>query len=308
MRDVVEGGDGAAHRQVVAQHVGLDHPEDERGRAHLQEVGDVAVVGVAEDDVEAAVAVGDGVRLVAGVDDRALEGRLEAHLDLEEVAALGDLVPRRAGVDADADPAGAAHHLADDEERGEVLDDVRERRRARHEVVLVGAVGHALAVGVVLVEVDAGRDGREAGHGLAHDELAGPVPDDGVARVGHLGRAVLGVGVVDVEPGAVGEDDVGQGRVLDVGELARVRHPPAHVEAAGVAQGRLVGVVPAGAGRTDAARGGVGGDDVARGDHRVGAGVTGDDDPVLGLDPHHAAHGHASTILTACAPTAACPP
>ena len=38
---------------------------------------------------------------------------------------------------------------------------------------------------------------------------------------GDLGRGVLRVGVVDVEPGAVGQDDVGQPEVL-VGELAGV--------------------------------------------------------------------------------------
>ena len=80
-----------------------------------------------------------------------------------------------------------------------------------------------------------------------------------------------------------------------------MRHPAAHVEAAGVAPGRLVGVVPARPRRPDAARRGVGGDDVARGDHGVGAGVAGHHDAVLGLDPHHPAHGHDSTILTACA-------
>ena len=81
-----------------------------------------------------------------------------------------------------------------------------------------------------------------------------------------------------------------------------------HVEAARVAQRRLVGVVPAGPGGPDAARGGVGRDDVAGGDHRVRRRVAGHDDAVLGLDPHHPAHGHASTILTACAATAGCPP
>ena len=206
------------------------------------------------------------------------------------------------------DPAGPAHDLADDEERRQVPHDARERGRPRHQVVLVGAVGDALAVGVVLVEVDSRRHGGQPRHGLAHDELAGPVPGDGGTWGGDLGRAVLGVGVVDVEPGAVGEHDVGQRRVLDVGELAGVGRATTHVETARVAQRRLVGVVPAGTGGPDAARGGVGRDDVAGGDHRVRRRVAGHDDAVLGLDPHHPAHGHVSTILTACAATAGCPP
>ena len=127
---------------------------------------------------------------------------------------------------------------------------------AAHQVVLVGAVGGALAVGVVLVEVHARRPRVESrAHGLPHHQLAGPVPGHGGARRGDLGRAVLGVGVVDVEPGAVGEDDVGQGRVLESSvSWLGWRLAAAHVEAAGVAQRRLVGVVPAGPGRPDAPR------------------------------------------------------
>ena len=140
-------------------------------------------------------------------------------LDLEEVGALADLEAVLAAVLADADPAGAGDDLAGDEERREVPDDVAERGRARHQVVLVRAVRGALVVGVVLVEVDerAGRAGRRVGRaagGLEHDPLPRLVPEHGVARVGALGRGVLRVGVVDVEPGAVGQDDVGQPEVV----------------------------------------------------------------------------------------------
>ena len=118
---------------------------------------------------------------------------------------------------------------------------------APHQVVLVGAVGRALVVGVVLVERgSARRPGTWRGQpgGVEHDPLARLVPAHDVERGGHLGRGVLRVRVVDVEPGAVGEDDVGQAEVL-VGELARVGDLPRQVEAAGVAQRRLLLEVPA---------------------------------------------------------------
>ena len=51
--------------------------------------------------------------------------------------------------------------------------------------------------------------------------------------------------VVDVEPGPVGQDDVGQAEVL-VGELAVVGELAREVEAAGVAQRVLLVEVPAG--------------------------------------------------------------
>ena len=61
----------------------------------LRNVATSEQVGVADDDVEPAEALGVGVRLVAGVDDRPLQGGLEADHLLEELGALGDLVSRR---------------------------------------------------------------------------------------------------------------------------------------------------------------------------------------------------------------------
>ena len=78
--------------------------------------------------------------------------------------------------------------------------------------------------------------------------LAGLVPADDVERGGDLGRGVLRVCMVDVEPGAVGEDHVGQAEVL-VGQLARIGDLAAQVEAPRVAQGRLLLEVPAGPAR-----------------------------------------------------------
>ena len=69
-------------------HVVLDHREHDRGRADLQEGGDLRQVGVADDHVEAAVLLRVAVRLVAGVDDRPLERGLEPDLLLEEVGPL----------------------------------------------------------------------------------------------------------------------------------------------------------------------------------------------------------------------------
>ena len=164
-----------------------------------------------------------GVRLVAGVDDRPLQRRLEADLDLEEVGPLGDLEAAAAAVLADADPAGAGDDLAGDEERREVAHDVGERRLAPHQVVLVGAVGGALVVGVVLVQVDRRGARHHRGPAAASAMIRSPALSQRAASRGlvHLGRGVLRVRVVDVEPGAVGEDDVGQADVL-VGQLAGV--------------------------------------------------------------------------------------
>ena len=104
--------------------------------------------------MQPAVPAGVGVRLVAGVDDRPVQRGLQAHLGLEEVRPLADLEAGLLAGLADADAPRAGDHLAGDQVRGELGDDPVEGRAALQQVVLVGAVGGALAVGVVLVEPD----------------------------------------------------------------------------------------------------------------------------------------------------------
>jgi hypothetical protein len=219
--DPVDRSDGLGQPQLVEPDALLDHVEDQCGGADLEQRRVLRQVRVADDHVQAAVLVGVGVRLVAGVDDPALERGLQADLDLDVVAALRELVARLVTGGAPPDPAGADDHLPGDEERREPRHDRRERGLAGHEVVLVGAVAGALAVHVVLVQLHArgAGDGGGAHRGLLHHPLPRLVPDDDVARGEDLGRGELGVGVVDVEPGAVGEDDVGGAR----GRRARTR-------------------------------------------------------------------------------------
>ena len=201
--------------------------------------------------------------------------------------------PSLAAVLADPDPAGAADDLAGDEERRQVAHDVGERRRAAHQVVLVRAVRRALVVGVVLVEVDRRRPGvvRRQPRRLEHHLLARLVPAHDVARGGDLGRGVLRVGVVDVEPGAVGQDDVGQAEVL-VGRAGSGRR----AAGSGRSRGRRAAATPprspSGPGAPDRSALGVGVDDLASRHHRVGVGLAGHGDAVLGLGAHHPAHGH----------------
>ncbi len=296
MGDRPQPRDRAVDGEVPADEPVLDHRQHQRGRADLEVRRHLGEVGVAEDDVQPAVLLRVGVRLVARVDDRPLQRGLQPDLDLEVVGALADLEPVLAPVLADPDAAGAADHLSGHEERREVPHDLAERRAAPHQVVLVRAVGRALVVGVVLVEVH----GRAAGQlrgpagGVEHHLLTRLVPADDVQRRGHLGRGVLRVRVVDVEPGAVGEDHVRQSEVL-VGQQARVGDLPRHVEAAGVAQRRLLLEVPARTAGPDR-RGRVGVDDLGRGHHRVRQRLARDRDAVLDLGAHDAPHTHGSSV------------
>ena len=122
----------------------------------LEEGGVLAHVGVADDDVQAAVALGVGVGLVAGVDDRAAAGGGRRHALPDVLGPLGDAVhraPRRL-----QHLAGAGVDLAGDEERDEHLGVVGEVVAPAGEVVLVAAVAVAGRVGVVLEQVDDAAD------------------------------------------------------------------------------------------------------------------------------------------------------
>jgi hypothetical protein len=113
--------------------------------------------------VQAPVLVGIRVRLVPRVDDRSLQRGLQTHLGLEEVRALRELVDRAVALvplGLGAELAGAGEDLPRDEERRQVAHDVAERQRAVDQVVLVRAVGVALAVGVVLVDLQGGPGDR----------------------------------------------------------------------------------------------------------------------------------------------------
>ena len=72
--DLADRADRVLHREVAHHHALLDHPQHEVAGGHLEHRGRLAHVGVADDDVQPAVPLGVGVRLVAGVDDRPATG------------------------------------------------------------------------------------------------------------------------------------------------------------------------------------------------------------------------------------------
>ena len=81
----------------------LDHRQDQAGRAHLEQSGDIALVRIADDHMQPAIQRGHRVGLVAGVDDGTFQGGLEADLTLEEVRPLGNL---ETGLDHEAGNRG----------------------------------------------------------------------------------------------------------------------------------------------------------------------------------------------------------
>ena len=147
---------GFSRRHVAHHDAGLEHAQHEVRRADLQHGRGLAHVAVADDDVQAAVEVGIGMRLVAGVDDRSRPGGGARHALPHVVSALAQAVdgpPRRL-----EHLARAADQLPGDEERDEPLRQSGELATPLDEVVLVAAVRVAGRVGVVLEEVDVAED------------------------------------------------------------------------------------------------------------------------------------------------------
>jgi hypothetical protein len=68
--DLPDGPDRVLQGQVAQDGGLLDHGQDQVGGPDLEEGRPLRHVGVADDHVQAPVALGVGVGLVAGVDDR----------------------------------------------------------------------------------------------------------------------------------------------------------------------------------------------------------------------------------------------
>ena len=97
-----------------------------------------------------------GVRvgLIARIDDRAVESGLQTDLVFDEVCALRHLKTGYFALLSASHAAGAADDGTGHHEGRETTDDRIEVGHAGHLVVLVGAVGGALTISVVLDEDD----------------------------------------------------------------------------------------------------------------------------------------------------------
>src|SRR3712207_4765537 len=155
-----------------------------------------------------------GVRLVAGVDDRPGAGGRRGDALPDVLGALADAVDRPArGLQH---LARADHDLPADQERDEHVGQPAELPVPAHQVVLVAAVAVAGRVGVVLEQVDVAGDALLGQPLLGVDQqaledpLAGLVVHHELGQVVALGGGVLGVAAhVEVQPGAVAQEDVG---------------------------------------------------------------------------------------------------
>ena len=143
-------------------------------RPDLQVGREFRHVRISDDDVKSAIFAIIGMRLVARIDDRALDHRIEIDKTLEEVRPLRDLIIRRAGLILCADFPCPGIDRSRHKERRQDFHNPLKGNRAGHQIVFVIAVAVALAVGVVLVqhEMVAAPEPRHVVEALGEDPLA----------------------------------------------------------------------------------------------------------------------------------------
>ena len=163
--------------------------------------------------MQAPVLLGVGVRLVAGVDDRAAAGGRRRHALPDVLGALAQA--ERRGLGRLQHLARAADELAGDQERQQHVGDPGELAGPHDQIVLVAAVGVACRVGVVLEQVDVPADALVGQPLLGVDQqvfqypLTRAVVGDELHEAVALGGRILGVAAdVEIQPRAVAQEDV----------------------------------------------------------------------------------------------------
>ena len=131
--------------------------QHQRGGAHLQRGGKLAHVRIADNDVEAPILPRVGMRLIAGVHDRAAVKRVHARLFGEEIRPLGELEGALVLEGPSQLHPGLARpreDLAGHKERHQPELQLLERHLPGNQVALVAAIAHAMEVRVVLEDRD----------------------------------------------------------------------------------------------------------------------------------------------------------
>jgi len=100
--------------------------------AHLQIGGDLRHIGIAYNDMETPKLRMLGMRLIARIDDRPLDHRIEIEQAFEKIGALRNLIFRRSGLIFRTDLAGPGENRPGDQEWDQHAGDGFERHGARH--------------------------------------------------------------------------------------------------------------------------------------------------------------------------------
>ena len=193
--------------------------------------------------MQAAIGVRIGVRLVAGVDNRAFHHRVKADFRLEKIGALRNLKWRLPRPVFRPDFSRAGENLARHEKRGELLGQPLERHAPVNEIILMIAVTVAFIIAVVFVNqhlliARQQRIGRQ--HALMQDALSGLLVNHNIFGVRAFRRRIFRVRVINVESRPVVKNFV-DGRIFLTARRVRLS---IHLEAARVHERAFFLVIP----------------------------------------------------------------
>ncbi len=236
---------GGLHRIHQPDFLGhdpfLEQVQHQRRRAKFQRQRVVAHVGVADQQVQATIFPVIGQRLVAGVDNRAVELHPLVDVVDDVIGALGNLEPDRTRPARTvklerqrvrlAHPPGTGKDLARGQERQQPTQDLRRELRATfHQVVLVTAERRAgMVIDVVFQETNL------AGHPHLdqrplQQQVARPVIRHDIPHAETFRRGVFQVPHVEVQPPAVEQKPAVARRFLVIAVMQIDRTRPPHLE------------------------------------------------------------------------------
>ena len=224
-RNVARGLHRIHQPHALGKNPFLEQIQHQRGGADLQRGRVFAHVRIADEQMQAAILAVIGQRLVAGIDDRAVElhplinvvhdvvgalRNLEVHGLI--VAAVVELEGERIGL---ADAARSRENLPRRQKRQQCGQHLRgELRAAFHQVVLVASKRCTrVMVDVVLHERHPVGDGH-ALQRVLQDAIARMIERNHVAQADAFGRRVLDVPHVEIQPAAVEQEPAVAGRFL----------------------------------------------------------------------------------------------
>ena len=222
-RDVARAADGVVEHEISRQLALFEQRKHARGRADFQRVGERAHVGIADEQMEPAIFAIIGQRLVARVDDGAIELHPLINVVDDVIGALAQLKRdrrfrlRRLEIERQRIglpySAGAGENLSRREKREQRAEHRRrELRLAFHQIIFVATKRRAgVMIDVVLNKRDA-IVRFQRGERFAQQRVAGHFVSDEIVQMQTFGRRVFDVAHVEIKPAAVEKKTAVAGR------------------------------------------------------------------------------------------------
>ncbi len=212
-RDVFDGSNRVAQREIRRNEIVLDHLQDNRRGTDFEIRGVFRHIGIAHDDMQPAILFLDCMGLIARIDNAALIGRGARDFLTNVLRPLRNVKhrpPARA-----KHLAGPGEDLARHQKRDELLRHVIKIRGALGQVIFVTAVGIADEIRIVFENRQIAVKPLLAHFALGileqvfQDSFARLVIDRDIERTGALRGGIFRMATgIEIKPGAIFQENV----------------------------------------------------------------------------------------------------